>query len=386
MATRSILAVDDCRFRQQLDQLAFEKSRHFFAWIQADAQIARANQSFCEHLGYDENAIVGLHLLHLELETTTQTLEQRFREIKEEGPVVYRAQWRHCNGTALPLELTAQLVKQGDHEICLFEARPLESTTTATHNDANPVAWTRVPAEPHAEHLDRLRSMGLISAAVAHELSQPLAAISNNAFLLQRLFDELEYPLNDAPDLASLIYEQAILSTEIVSRMKGFLAGKQIPKKLVDINPIILETLKLVDTQLHHAGIEQRLDLLPDAPQIYADRVQIQQLLINLILNAIHAIDESKKNRREIDLRTKVEDDLIKVEVEDSGSGLPEIWNESVFEPYFSTKPDGMGMGLAICKSIIENHDGRISAKSVANGTIIRIELPVADVTSSFNS
>jgi signal transduction histidine kinase len=148
----------------------------------------------------------------------------------------------------------------------------------------------------------------------------------------------------------------------------------------IEINEVIKEVVTMTQSALEARGVSIRIELPPGLPRALGDRVQLQQVLLNLIMNGADAMSLITSRQRILGLSSRVESsDSILVSIEDSGTGLEEGWSDRIFEPLFTTKPNGMGMGLAICKSIVEGHGGRIWASPGApNGTVFQFSVPSA--------
>jgi PAS domain S-box-containing protein len=227
-----------------------------------------------------------------------------------------------------------------------------------------------------ARQQERLAEMGRLLAGVAHELNNPLAVVLGRAALLQQKVSD-----GDVGRQVEKIAESALRCSRIV---KNFLAlAREYPPEMrsVALNAIVRETIELLGYQLRVENIEVALDLAADLPDFSADPHQLQQVLVNLVTNASHALKTATKARR-LTLATwhDAPGGRVVLEVRDTGPGIPESVREHLFEPFVTTKPvgEGTGLGLSICKGIVESHGGTISAESVAGeGTTFRVELPI---------
>jgi two-component system sensor kinase FixL len=211
-------------------------------------------------------------------------------------------------------------------------------------------------------HVARLNSMGQMSAALAHELNQPLTAITNFVEALRITLKGVQDPSAvRAAALAERAAQQTLRAGAIIRNLRDFVEKRETGRALEDMNAIVEEAVTLAFAGSADTGVRIRLDLEPGLPQVLVDRIQIQQVLINLIRNAVEAMLSSPK--RELGIATGFENDGVVVTVRDTGPGLPpEILNR-LFQPFSTTKEQGMGIGLTICKSIVEAHGGRISAE-----------------------
>ena len=224
-------------------------------------------------------------------------------------------------------------------------------------------------------HVARMHELSLVSAAIAHELNQPLSAMLNYSSAANRLVANGDFA--KLPDVAKRIGDQARRASEIVKRMRAFVEKRPSHRAVEDINAIVDDAVALALLGVKAANIETKYELAPDAPPVLADHVQIQQVLVNLLRNAVEAMANTK--HRELTLATRKRDDaLIEVSVSDTGSGISESVAARLFSPFVTTKANGMGIGLAISKTIIEDHGGELTmAPNPRGGTIFRFTLPV---------
>jgi two-component system sensor kinase FixL len=228
-------------------------------------------------------------------------------------------------------------------------------------------------------HISRLSAMGEMASALAHELNQPLAAISNYMKGSRRLLagstDPNASKIENAMDRAA---EQAIRAGQIIRRLRDFVSRGESEKRVESLSKLIEEAGALGLAGAREQNIQLRFNLNPEFDLVLADRVQIQQVLVNLFRNALEAMAQSPR-RELIASNAKVGDDMIEVEVSDTGSGFHDDVKASLFQTFFTTKETGMGVGLSISRSIIEAHGGRMWAESnAAGGATFRFTLPAA--------
>ncbi len=217
-------------------------------------------------------------------------------------------------------------------------------------------------------HVQRLTTMGEMAAALAHELSQPLQAIAAYAVSCsESLPADVPYA-DQVRAMATQVTEEALRAGEIIRRLQR-LARKADPKvEAVDANAIVHNALRLVRAEAEQLGIQLELDLAPDLPPVRADGIQIEQVLMNLLLNAIQAVDRSGAPQRRILTRTGAADNGVSFSVEDSGPGVAPDDRQRIFEPYFTTRAEGLGMGLAISRSILDAHEGTLTLVDPPDG------------------
>ncbi len=218
-------------------------------------------------------------------------------------------------------------------------------------------------------HVARLSTLGEMAAELAHELNHPLYAILNYAKACRNVLAE-EGP----PNLESLrewngeIAEIALTAGEAVKRLRTFARRADSPRSACRIEEIVGEALRLVAVETRTARVTMETRFSADLPTVHVDRVQIQQILVNLLTNAVEAVQASPEKMRRITIETSLCGEAVEVAVADCGVGLPPGSESRIFEPYITTKPDGMGMGLSICRTIVEAHGGRLWAGSNPDG------------------
>jgi two-component system sensor kinase FixL len=228
-------------------------------------------------------------------------------------------------------------------------------------------------------HVSRLSAMGEMASALAHELNQPLSAISNYMKGSRRLLvgstDANAPKIKAALDRAA---EQAIRAGEIIRRLRTFVAREASEKRVESLSKMVEEAGALGLTGAREQGVFLRFSLDPSCDWVLADRVQIQQVLVNLFRNALEAMAPST-HRELIASNTRAADDMIEIAVSDTGSGFAGDALANLFQPFFTTKETGMGVGLSISRTIIENHGGRMWAETnKSGGATFRFTLPAA--------
>jgi two-component system sensor kinase FixL len=232
-------------------------------------------------------------------------------------------------------------------------------------------------------HVSRLTAMGEMASALAHELNQPLAAISNYMKGSRRLLAESADP--NAPKIESAMdraAEQALRAGQIIRRLRDFVSRGESEKRVESLSKLIEEAGALGLAGAREQNIQLRFGLNPEFDLVLVDRVQIQQVLVNLFRNALEAMAQSPR-RELVVANAEVADDMVEVEVSDTGSGFHEDAKSNLFQTFFTTKETGMGVGLSISRSIIEAHGGRMWAETNASGgATFRFTLPAAQSES----
>lgn len=228
-------------------------------------------------------------------------------------------------------------------------------------------------------HVARVQELSQVSAGIAHELNQPLAAMMNYSNVARRLVTQDDPTTKEKlPNVVNKLGEQVERASQIIRRMRDFVEKRTPHRAIEDINTIADDAVALGLIGSNTANIETHFEHAPEVPPVFADRVQIQQVLVNLLRNATEAMAEAP--RRELTLSIKKTDgNFVEVAVADTGAGIPENVAAHLFTPFVTTKDNGMGIGLAISKSIIEAHGGELTMQSnLGGGTIFRFTLPAA--------
>lgn len=223
--------------------------------------------------------------------------------------------------------------------------------------------------EAELAHAGRLSTMGQMATEIAHELNQPLYAIANFADACLTLVQQpTEPPDANLVHWLELIAQQARRAGEVLRRITQFVRKGEVNRVLLDLNDLIRDVLNLLDFEIRQQQVLVRLALAESLPTVMADRLLIEQVLANLIRNAVEALSAQGSNPRELQIATRVEKEGTVTSVSDTGPGLTEAQLVRAFEPYFTTKDHGTGLGLAICRSTIEAHGGKIWAHNNESG------------------
>jgi signal transduction histidine kinase len=227
-------------------------------------------------------------------------------------------------------------------------------------------------------HANRVATMGHLTASIAHEIKQPIATARNNACAALRFLDKSPPDVAEVREALACIVEDADRASDVVDRI-GSLVKKAPPRReVVDLNAAILEVTALTHGEAVKSGVAVDTQLADELPRIRCDRVQLQQVMLNLIANAIQSMSGVEDGKRELHISTAcIEAEGVCIAVRDTGPGLRPESLPRVFEPFYTTKPDGMGMGLSICRSIVEAHGGRLWATSCEpRGALFQFTVP----------
>jgi C4-dicarboxylate-specific signal transduction histidine kinase len=261
--------------------------------------------------------------------------------------------------------LNEALLKQMD------EQRRTEATLQATQSELARAA--------------RITTIGELTASIAHEVNQPLAAVVANADACVAWLSREHPDLAEARAAAERATQGATRASEVIARIRSLITKATPEKSRVQINRVIEQTAALAEGQAARNSVTITLELSPDLPIVFGDSIQLQQVILNLVVNGIEAMTSVTDRQRILTLRTEAESKCqIRVSVQDSGVGLKEEVMRRLFEPFFTTRAKGMGMGLSISRSIIEAHGGRLWAESNGSGgAIFQFTLPSEDRPSA---
>jgi PAS domain S-box-containing protein len=249
--------------------------------------------------------------------------------------------------------------------------------TNTDLEDRKRAEWALQEVQAGLSHVTRVTAMGELAAAIAHEVNQPLAAIVTNANFCLRQFASTTADSGKLREAISEIVNDGTRASAVISRIRALLQ-KSAPERIaLDINQIVREVTVLLRRELTRNRVSLRTDLGTDLPRVNGDRVQLQQVLINLVINGIDAMRMVSDRPRELLIKSARHRDGVLVEIQDSGSGIEPAVADRIFEPFFTTKAEGIGMGLSISHSIIESHGGRLSIVPVSQGALFQFILPV---------
>lgn len=228
-------------------------------------------------------------------------------------------------------------------------------------------------------HASRLAMVGQLVASISHEVNQPLTAIHYNAGAGLQQMERRAPNIPLLREVLSDILNQSKRARDIIERVRVLAARRPLERQAVDPNDVAGEIVRLVEVEARRRGVIVRAELGASLPAITADRVSLQQVLLNLIINAMDAVADVAPEHREIRVRTRHLADTVEFAVRDEGPGIPADRLARLFDAFFTTKPEGLGLGLAIARSIVEAHDGKIWAENHAGrGVTFHVALPVS--------
>jgi C4-dicarboxylate-specific signal transduction histidine kinase len=227
-------------------------------------------------------------------------------------------------------------------------------------------------------HLSQVLSMGELAASIAHEINQPLTAVVAHGHACVEWLSASPPNLEKTRQTIERIIQEGTRAGAVLGRIRALFKKEAPARDWLDINEVIHELIVFVRDEAHRRHVSIRTDLSPSLPKVEGDRVQLQQVVLNLVMNGLDAMAETLDRPRELLVRTRRDVSDVMVQVEDSGVGLDAESAEKIFNPFFTTKPHGIGMGLSISRSIVEAHEGRLTGMPrPSGGAIFQFVLPI---------
>jgi C4-dicarboxylate-specific signal transduction histidine kinase len=278
---------------------------------------------------------------------------------------------RRKNGTEFPVEISLSPLETEEGTFVSGAVRDLTERTRAEE------ALRRAKAD--LTHVSRVTTMGELTASLAHEIKQPIAAAVTDANTCLRWLGRDQPDLAEAREAASRVIKDATRAADIISRVRLLFEKGTPQQELVDVNEVIREMIVLLRSEADRHSISIRIELAEDLPKVMADRLQLQQVFMNLMLNGIDAM-KGTTGGGELTIKSqRGENEHLVVSVSDTGVGLPAEHADQIFNAFFTTKPHGTGMGLRISRSIVESHGGRLwAADNSTRGASFYFILPSA--------
>ena len=237
-------------------------------------------------------------------------------------------------------------------------------------------AYAKTQAE--LAHVTRVMTMGELAASIAHEVNQPLSGVVINGNTCLRWLAAAPPNLEEAREAANRIVRDGKRAGDVIARIRALATKSGSTRERMNINESVQEVIGLTRDEVRRKGVKLKTELADQLPKVMGDRVQLQQVLLNLMMNAVDAMSTVEDRARELVIQTQADEEgEVQVSVRDSGIGLDEAGMEKIFTPFYSTKAAGMGMGLSISRSIIQNHGGRLWAEpNESPGTTFHFTLP----------
>jgi PAS domain S-box-containing protein len=346
-----------------------------------DRHIVEANDAFLGIVGYGRDDVIAgrLSFARLTPPEWAATDQRVLAELASIGTCKpFEKEFFRKDGSRAPVLVGGATFGELRHQGVAF----VVDLTERKHAEAElrDVERQNLDAQLQLAHVNRIATMGQLTASIAHEVNQPIGAILMNAGTASRLLEAQPPKLERATQLIDRIAADGKRAGDIISRIRDLVKKAPERKESLDINEAIFEVIGLTRNEMSNGGVLVQTRMPDDLPRIWADRVQLQQVILNLIMNAIEAMSEVSEASRQLLISTgNAEPDGALITVADSGPGLPNN-PERIFEAFYTTKASGLGMGLSICRSIVAAHGGRLWATpNQPNGSIFCMMLPIEE-------
>jgi PAS domain S-box-containing protein len=354
----------------------FETASVGIATSDAERRILSANAALQRMLGYSEaelQAMVWADLTHADDSPLTADWIPNLKAGRQQ-PYQLEQRCKHKNGKYRWCSVNASYVPAMEFSLEFF------ATIIVDIDDRKTAEEALQRAQSDLARVARITTMAELTASIAHEINQPLAAIAASGSACQRWLAGEPPNVSRARDSVSRIIAGANRAGEVIKRIRSFVSSKTSTQAALSINGVILEVLALLRGELQSKQVAVATHLDTGLPSITGDRLLLEQVILNLVMNAIEAMAAVTDRPRTLVVRSeRFEGNTVRVTVEDSGVGLATENAARIFETFFTTKPEGMGMGLSISTSIIEAHGGRLWAEAAArHGAVLNFTLPMA--------
>lgn len=402
-------------------RLLFEHANDAVFISDLDDRILDANHAACRLYGYSRDELLAMRINDLQAPERRAPAGTVIRdEIDRYGGRAFETTDIRKTGERIDVEVTTTLIQTAHGRLALSIARDVsdrKKIEQALRDSQGELRRLNVDLEKRVHertaeleqarerqaelaHVARLSTMGEMASGLAHELNQPLAAIMNYGSVILRRIEAGDDSASYEPAVQRVV-DQARRAAEIIRRLRDFVAKRGLHRVPTDLSKLVLEVLPLIQPEARKYQIAIETDLAEGLPEVVVDPIQIEQVVVNLVLNAIEAIDSadgegegtdevdgqrqgespSTIGRGPITLGTSRVAAGVRLSVCDTGPGMTDQELDHVFDPFFTTKPGGMGMGLTISQSIVDSHGGRLWADRSAEGCTFCIDLPLASMS-----
>jgi PAS domain S-box-containing protein len=334
-----------------------------FVW-DFDGSILEANDEFLRMVSYDREDLVSGRIRWADLTPPDWRDRNNARIEQQKGSGrfdPFEKEYTRKDGSRVPVLIGGATFEEGGNQGVAFVLDLTERKRVEAEARENERRYREVQLE--LAHANRVATTGQLTASIAHEVNQPITAVVTHASAAQRWLSAEPPNFREVDDALSLIVKEGNRAGDVVGRIRALIKKAPTRKDVVEINDAILEVIALTRTEAATNSVSVRTQLAEGLPPVQGDRVQLQQVLLNLIVNAIQSMSGVEDGNRELHISTvSIEPAGVCVAVRDTGHGLCPESLPRLFEPFYTTKPDGMGLGLSICRSIIEAHGGRLWA------------------------
>jgi len=358
--------------RAHLDEL-FEQTPEAILLVNAHDRVLRVNKEFTRMFGYTARELADRTSLDLIIPPRVRAEALQSRERLAAG--------QHVNLETVRTRRDGSYVDVSEVSFpVIADGKCIAYYTIFRDISERKRAFEQLQkAQAELAHLSRITTMGELASSIAHEINQPIGAIATNGNAAVRWLGQNPPHVEDAGEALECIVRDANRAAQVIGRIRSLLTKNQTAMFHLDINEVIREVLVLTREEMNRRGTAAKTDLAAYLPPVLGDRVQLQQVLLNLIMNSLDAMNAISDRPRELRIKSSRDPDSVSVQVQDSGQGWEARHSTAIFDAFFTTKKDGIGMGLTISRSIIEAHGGRLWAERAApHGAILHFTLPIA--------
>lgn len=367
----------DITKRKQVEQALRESERRFRSLSEAAFEgivftekgiLIDANDAFSKIFGYSLEELKRKQVIDLVAPEHRELVTENMRSGYDR---IYEHKGIRKDGSLLDLEVHGRSVT--------YEGREVRLTTIRDITNRRKAERQAQEHQAQLQHVSRLSTVGEMASGLAHEINQPLSAIMSyaNASLLSLKTGDTD--IEKVTENLKKVAVQSKRAGEIIRRIRDFVRKRQPEHKKVDINHLVKEMVSFVEADIRKNKVDVKFSLTRKKPTVNADAIQIEQVMLNLVRNAIEAMEDSGSKPRKLTIRTCIaKSGQLELAISDNGHGIEDKYTEQIFDPFFTTKSDGLGIGLSISRSIVEAHGGTLWAKSNPDGgSTFKFTLPI---------
>jgi PAS domain S-box-containing protein len=373
-------AEEDLRGSEARFRIFVDRAADAFFLMDEQLTVVDVNRQACEGLGYTREELIGMQPTDFDVELEEKSISGLAERASAGETITFETRHRRRDGTVFPVEIRSGTFHQGDHLFYLALARDITERKLAEET-LRRQDHALQDSRTELAHVSRLTTLGELSSSIAHEVSQPLGAMIASAGACARWLAAQPPNIGEARATLDNIAADGRRARDVIGRIRALTKRQVVRKHDVDINRELVEVLALTEHESRTHGIVRRLELDRTLPCVPGDRIQLQQVLINLILNAIEAMSAIDDRPRLLTILSRQDSpNAVLVEVRDTGIGLDPQTIQQVFEAFYTTKEEGIGIGLSISRSIVEAHGGRLWASvNTPYGATFLLTLPVVE-------
>ena len=362
------------RESEQRYRMLIERMNEGVNITDAEARMVFVSDRFCEMTGYAREELIGRTGEMLTVPEMHQAWRQSHRQREAGQAESHALMLKRKDGQTLHVWISPKPQFDADGSYLGSLNVVLDVTDRRRAEEK---------ARSHLEqlaHVARVASMGEMASAIAHEINQPLTAIANYANASLRLLKAGKLSAEETADTMQRLATEAERAGAVVRKMRGFVRAEEGHLRAIGVDELFADVLRLTRAEAAQYEVEVTAAASEHLPAVLADAIQIEQVLLNLVRNAMEAIDGASANERRVMLSASLASaEMVEIEVRDSGPGLSTAAVEKVFEPFYTTKNEGIGIGLALSRSIVDAHGGRLWAEASSPGAVFRLTLPIAE-------